>query len=77
LVGPCYLKGPIRFYGLNAIDTATGRCGLHPSRLTKSEQDVLDGFWEIWKRLGIPENLQIDNAMSFLAVRGIRVAWSR
>ena len=23
LVGPCYLTGPIRFYGLNAIDTAT------------------------------------------------------
>jgi len=25
LVGPCYLSGPIRFYGLNAIDTATSR----------------------------------------------------
>jgi len=31
MVGPCYLTGPIRFYGLNAIDTATARCGLHSS----------------------------------------------
>ena len=64
LVGPCYLKGPLRFYGLNAIDLATTRCGLHPSE-TKSGQDILGGFWEIWKRLGIPERIQIDNAMYF------------
>ena len=64
LVGPCYLKGPWRFYGLNVVDVATVRCGLHPSD-SKAGQDVLDGFWAIWKRLGIPENIQIDNAMSF------------
>jgi len=28
LVCPCYLKGPIRFYGLNVVDTATVRCGV-------------------------------------------------
>ncbi len=65
LIGPCYLTGPIRFYGLNAIDTATARCGLESS-LSKSGQDVLEGTWAIWSRLGIPDNLQIDNAMSFL-----------
>jgi len=65
LVGPCFLTGPIRFYGLNAIDTATARCGLHSS-LSKSGQDVLGGTWSIWSRLGIPDNLQVDNAMSFL-----------
>lgn len=65
LVGPCFLTGPIRFYGLNAIDTATARCGLHSS-LSKSGQDVLNGTWSIWSRLGIPDNLQVDNAMSFL-----------
>lgn len=65
LVGPCYLTGPIRFYGLNAIDTATARCGLHSS-LSKSGEDVLEGTWAIWSRLGIPDNLQVDNAMSFL-----------
>jgi putative transposase len=29
LVGPCYLKGPVRFYGLNAVDMSTARCGLY------------------------------------------------
>jgi transposase InsO family protein len=65
MVGPCYLTGPIRFYGLNAIDTATARCGLH-SALSKAGDDVLAGTWGIWSRLGIPDNLQVDNAMSFL-----------
>jgi putative transposase len=64
LVGPCYLKGPLRFYGLNVIDLSTVRCALHSSG-TKAGQDILDGFWEIWKRLGIPKFIQVDNAMSF------------
>jgi putative transposase len=64
LVGPCYLKGPVRFYSLNIVDTATVRCCLHPS-LSKSGQMVLDGFWGAWKRMGIPERVQVDNAMSF------------
>jgi putative transposase len=64
LVGPCYLKGPVRFYSLNIVDTATVRCGLYPS-LFKSGQTILDGFWGAWKRMGIPERIQVDNAMSF------------
>lgn len=64
LVGPCYLEGPVRFYGLNAIDLTTARCGLYPSK-TKAGRELLDGFWKIWKRLGLPEHLQIDNTMSF------------
>ena len=64
MVGPCYLTGPLRFYGINVIDAATVRCGLHSSR-SKAGQDVLDGVWSIWSRLGIPDNLQVDNAMSF------------
>ncbi len=64
LVGPCYLTGPIRFYGLNVIDVATARCGLHSSS-SKAAQNILDGIWAIWSRLGIPDNLQVDNAMSF------------
>ena len=63
-VGPCYLRGPIRFYSLNIVDTATVRCGVHPS-LSMSGQTVLEGFWSIWRRIGIPEHVQIDNAMSF------------
>ena len=68
LVGPCYLKGPIRFYSLNIVDTATVRCGLHPA-LSKSGQTILDGFWNVWKRIGIPERVQVDNAMSFYGSR--------
>ena len=68
-VGPCYLKGPVRFYSLNVIDTATVRCGLYPA-LSKASQHVIDGFWAaIWKRLGMPNNLQVDNAMSFFGSR--------
>lgn len=64
LVGPCYLKGPVRFYSLNVVDTATVRCGLYPS-MSKSGQSILDGFWAIWMRMGIPDHIQIDNTMSF------------
>jgi len=64
LVGPCYLRGPVRFYSLNVVDTATVRCGLNPS-ISKSGQAILDGFWAIWMRMGIPNHVQIDNAMSF------------
>jgi transposase InsO family protein len=63
-VGPCYLKGPLRFYSLNVVDLATGRCGLHPA-VSKSGQNAIDALWEIWKRMGIPDNLQVDNELSF------------
>jgi putative transposase len=63
-VGPCYLRRPLRFYSLNTVDLATSRCGLHPS-VSKSAQDVIDALWTIWKRMGIPENLQVDNELSF------------
>jgi len=67
-VGPCYLKGPVRFYSLNVIDTATVRCGLSPAP-SKVSQFMIDGFWAIWKRMGMPNNLQVDNAMSFFGSR--------
>jgi len=63
-VGPCYLKGPIRFYSLNVIDVATGRGGVQPL-LCHSGQSVIDGFGAIWRRLGIPRNIQVDNEMVF------------
>jgi putative transposase len=67
-VGPCYLKGSIRFYSLNIVDTATVRCGLHAS-VSMVSQAVLDGFWAVWTRIGIPERVQIDNALSFFGSR--------
>jgi transposase InsO family protein len=64
LVGPCYLTGPIRFWGLNVIDTAINRCGMEPIP-SKAAQSVLDAVYAIWLRMGIPENLQVDNEMAF------------
>ena len=67
-VGPCFLRGPVRFYSLHSIDLATGRCGVQrvPNR---SSQPTLDAFWAIWSRLGIPEHQQIDNEMVFYGSR--------
>jgi transposase InsO family protein len=63
-VGPCYLQGPIRFYSLNVVDVHTGRCAVEPLP-SYSAQHTIDGFWANWRRLGIPRNLQVDNAMVF------------
>lgn len=68
LVGPCYLKGPVLFYGLNTVDLATARCGTTPLP-SKSGQSVIHGFWDTWKRMGIPDNIQVDNEMSFYGAR--------
>jgi transposase InsO family protein len=64
LLGPRHLKGPVRFYSINAMDAATNRCGTSPS-LNKSSKSIIDAFLAIWIRLGIPDNIQLDNAMSF------------
>ncbi len=68
LVGPRYLKGPIRFYSQNAVDIATGRCGIEPLH-GKDSQSVINGLWGIWSRMGIPVNLQVDNEASFYGSR--------
>ena len=64
LVGPCYLSGSIRFYSLHAIDTAINRCGIEPMP-SKGAQSVLDAVYAVWLRMGIPENLQVDNELAF------------
>jgi transposase InsO family protein len=64
LVGPCYLSGPIRFYSLHSVDIAINRCGIEPMP-SKAAQSVLDAVYGVWKRMGIPDNLQVDNEMAF------------
>jgi putative transposase len=64
MVGPCYLSGPIKFYSLNAVDTAINRCGIEPMAFREA-QNVLDAVYAVWMRMGIPENLQVDNEFSF------------
>jgi len=63
-VGPRHLKGPVRFYSLNVVDITTGRCAVQPLR-SRAGQSIIDGFLAIWKRMGIPDNVQVDNEMSF------------
>ena len=67
-VGPCYLKGPIRFYSLNSVDLATGRCAISPV-LSKAGQNTLNAIWSSWCRLGIPQHLQVDNELVFYGSR--------
>ncbi len=64
LVGPCYLAGPIKFYSLNAVDMAINRCGIEPLS-SRDAQSILDAVYAVWMRMGIPENLQVDNEFSF------------
>lgn len=63
-LGPCYLKGATRFYSLNTVDLATGRCGIEPLT-ARDGQHTIDAFWAIWRRLGLPQHLQVDNEMVF------------
>lgn len=63
-LGPCYLHAPLRFYSLNTIDLATGRCGIEPL-LERSCQPVIEALWAIWRRLGMPCHVQVDNEMVF------------
>jgi transposase InsO family protein len=63
-VGPCYLSGPLRFYSLNSVDLATGRCAINPV-LNKAGQNSVDAIWSIWCRLGFPHHQQVDNEAVF------------
>jgi len=67
-VGPCYLSGPVRFYSLNSVDLATGRCAVSPV-MGKAGQNTVDAIWSIWSRLGIPKNQQVDNELVFFGSR--------
>ena len=62
-VGPCYLRTPLRFYSLNTVDIATGRCGAEP--IVRGKETVVDAVWATWLRLGLPKYLQVDNEAVF------------
>jgi len=63
-VGPCYLRGPVRFWSLNTVDLATARCALEPVR-SRAGQATVDALWATWHRLGLPGQVQVDNEMVF------------
>jgi putative transposase len=64
MVGPCYLTGPLKFYSLHTVDAAINQCGIEPI-LSREAQSIIDSVYAVWMRMGIPENVQVDNAMSF------------
>ncbi len=63
-VGPLYLRGGLRFYGLNSVDVATGRCASEAVP-TRTAQTTVNAFWASWLRMGMPRHQQVDNEMSF------------
>jgi len=67
-VGPRYLQGPVRFYSLNSVDLASGRCAVQPV-LQRAGQSTIDAVWETWLRLGMPEHQQVDNEAIFYGSR--------
>jgi putative transposase len=63
-VGPCYLRGPVRFWSLNTVDVATARCATEPVA-NRAGQATVDALWATWQRLGFPAHVQADNEMVF------------
>ena len=64
LVGPRYLEGGRRFYGVHCID-AYSRAVALAAVPSKRDTDVVDAVVAAWQRLGIPRVLQVDNELSF------------
>ncbi len=63
-LGPCYLRGPVRFWSLNTVDVATARCATEPVQ-SRAGQATAAALWATWHRLGLPEHVQADNEMVF------------
>lgn len=63
-IGPCYLRGPVRFWSLNTVDVATVRCATEPVQ-QRAGQATVDALWATWHRLGLPAHVQADNEMVF------------
>ncbi|MFQ5869990.1 MAG: transposase [Candidatus Zixiibacteriota bacterium] len=64
LVGPRYLDGGQRFYGVHLIDTFSNAAALEVVS-SKRAVDVVEALVTAWQRLGIPRRLQVDNELTF------------
>lgn len=62
-VGPCYLRGPIRFYSLHSVDVGSARCAVEP--MPEGKTAVIEALWASWCRLGLPRYVQVDNEWVF------------
>jgi putative transposase len=64
LVGPRYLTGGQRFYGVHVMDMHSNAVAL-AAMPSKQARDVVDALVAAWQKLGIPRYLQVDNELSF------------
>ena len=64
LIGPRYLKGGLRFYFYNIIDTENHFAGVYPI-LDKSAESIVPCVLDYWKSYQMPDFLQMDNELSF------------
>lgn len=65
-IGPRFLHSGTdksRFYVFNCIDIATGRCAVQA--ITDGKSNTIAAIWQVWRRLGLPKYLQVDNEMTF------------
>jgi putative transposase len=67
-VGPRFIKNDGRFYSFNVMDVATHRVKINPIR-TKEDRVVVAALLQSWRKLGLPDFLQLDNALSFWGSR--------
>jgi hypothetical protein len=42
-VGPCFLKGGLRFYSFHSVDLATGRCAVEP--VIAGKEESMTALW--------------------------------
>ncbi len=70
LVGPRHLGGGVRFYALNTIDLASHRAGIEVVP-DNSDERVAGALVALWKRLGLPVRLKLDNGGPFVGPRGL------
>lgn len=64
LVGPRYIKGDGRFYSFNIIDVATHQVYIESQR-SQEDRQIASSLLRSWKAIGMPDFLQIDNALMF------------
>ena len=64
LVGPRYLKGGQRFYGVHLIDAFSNATALEATP-SKRATDIVEAVVAAWQRLGVPQVLQMDNELAF------------
>ncbi len=64
LVGPRYIKNDGSFYSLNVIDLFSREVYIEAQR-TKADDHVCQSLLRCWKTMGLPDYLQLDNALNF------------